>query len=509
MADTTAKSRYQKLALRRQSYLDRARDAARLTIPSLLPPEGHNGTSRLPQPYQGFGAHCVATLSSRIAAALMPPGRGFMKLVPTPEALVMNGETTVPSDLEIGLAKSEKLIETETVRANWRRSTNLSTQHLVVAGNVLEILLPDSTISVMRLDQYVVVRDPSDNIVELIVEEQIYPDALPEDLQAAAEPSSDNATNSPDTVALYTWVRLEEGMYKVHQEIGETPVPDSEGEYEPENLPFFPLRYAPVLGESYGRGKVEEHIADFIHFDSLSKAIRDGAAMASRNVTLIRPGAQSGLNLVRKVSRADNGDFVIGNPEDISMLNYGNQTGLQITQAELLSLRRDLGQAFLLSASSTRDAERVTATEVRMAAEELEGILGGVYTMLSQDMMLSRVRRLIFQMRASEKLPPFDDETIEPLILTGLDALGRESAVNAVVSAANIIQSLPEGAHRYVKWGELIKKLHLGLGIEDAVKTEDEVQKDIDREMAAQVAAQTATAAGQQAAQATTTPPQG
>lgn len=502
----TAKGRYDLLKTRRQPFLDRAREAARVTVPSLMPPEGHNGMSLLPQPNQGFGAQCVLTLSARIASALMPPSKGFMQLSPTPEALLEAGMDTVPDDVQIGLSKSQKLINAETERRNWRQPTNLSCQLLVTTGNALEVMLPDNTIRVYRLDQFVVVRDPSGMVVELIIEENLYPDALPDDLRElieAAGSGQENVTRG-QTIPMYTWVKYNpsDNVYVVHQELADQHVPDSDGKYAPDMLPFFHLRYSVVAGEDYGRGKVEEHLADFVLFDGLSKALADGSAMASRNVTMVRPGAQGGLNLMRKVAKAHNGEYIIGNPEDVAMLQFQNVTGLQIAQQELSVLRQNIGQSFLMSSAVTRNAERVTATEVRMAAEELEGILGGVYTSLSKDMMLARARRLIFQMKDQGKLPEWPDDAIEPVILTGLEALGREAAVNAVMTAAQLIQGFPQQAQMYPKWESLLKKLFLGLDIEDAVKTDAEVQAEMEQQMAMQAATQVATSAGQAAAQA-------
>lgn len=462
--------------------------------------------SLLPQPNQGFGAQCVLTLAARISAGLMPPSKGAMTLAPTPEALIAAGQDTVPDDVAIGLAKSEKLINAETERKNWRQPTNTSSQLLVVTGNALEAMMPDNSIRVFRLDQYVVVRDPGGMVVELIIEENLFPDSLPKDLKGLIEEAgaSQNSTvPGNQTVPLYTWIKFDSSAqkYDVHQELGESVVPKSKGSYAPDLLPFFPLRYSVVAGEDYGRGKVEEHLADFIMFDGLAKAVNDGSAMASRNVTMVRPGAQGGLNLMRKIAKAHNGEYVIGNPEDVTMLQFQNVTGLQITAQQMDVLRRDLGQAFLLSSSVTRQAERVTATEVRMAAEELEGILGGVYTTLSRDMMLARARRLVFQMKDQDKLPDWPDDAIEPVILTGLEALGREAAVNSVMTAAQMIQGFPEKAQRYPKWESLLKKLFLGLNIEDAVKTDAEVQQEMEQEMATQAAAQVAQSAGQAVAQ--------
>ena len=71
-----------------------------------------------------------------------------------------------------------------------------------------------------------------------------------------------------------------------------------------------------------------------------------------------------------------------------------------------------------------------------------------------------------------------------------------------LMTAANLIQGFPQQAQMYPKWESLLKKLFLGLDIEDAVKTDAEVKAEMEQEMAMQAATQVATSAGQAAAQA-------
>ena len=109
---------------------------------------------------------------------------------------------------------------------------------------------------------------------------------------------------------------------------------------------------------------------------------------------------------------------------------------------ETARLTETLAAAFLLNSGMTRKADRVTATELRMLAEEVEGILGGVYSMLSMEMQRTRLQRLILQMVEQGSLPPFEEDLIEPQITTGLEALGREQDVMKVQNAAQIVQML-------------------------------------------------------------------
>jgi len=52
----TAEQLYSKLEGNRHSYLERARQAARLTLPYILPDEGFGASSRLNTPFQSIGS---------------------------------------------------------------------------------------------------------------------------------------------------------------------------------------------------------------------------------------------------------------------------------------------------------------------------------------------------------------------------------------------------------------------------------------------------------------------
>ena len=468
----TAKARYAKMKAKRDPYLRRARDCAELTIPYLMPPEGHNEHSVMPEPYQGLGARAVVSLSARLMVAMYPPGKPSFKLDIPPEARIAQGEMALGSDIVQGLVLSEQLIQAEIERKQWRRATNLALQYLLVTGNALEMMQADNSIRVFRLDQYCVSRDITGAVKEIITEEYLSPEALPESARKLVA-ADDFAQNS---VPLYTHCKIDrDGVFVCYQEINGKKVAGSEGRYE--TLPYNALRYTSVIGEDYGRGKVDEHLPDLRTVDALSKSMLDGAAMASRNVTMIRPNAAGGLNLRRRFAKADNGEIIIGNPEDVVMLQFANNSGMQLCANELERQTRELSAAFLMGAETVRDSERTTAFEVRKMTEQLEGTLGGVYSQLNADMQQARMSRLVIQMKRSGQLPPWPDGMIEPVILTGLEALGREQDISRVQTALQFIQGMPPETLAYVKFSELLGKAFHGLNLPDAVRSEEEVQQ--------------------------------
>lgn len=471
----TAEARYNHLARLRDPYLQRAREAAQLTIPSLLPEEGHTGAAYLPELYAGLGARLVVNLASHTMNTLMPTGVPFFRFHPNARALAESGKMEPDKDLSQMLTQVELLIMREIEGLNWRQPTNLALQHLIVTGNALEQTLPDGRIAVFRLDQFVVVRSPSGDDVELLIKEFVHPAALPERMRDLAGPGESGDEN--EAIPVYTHVRrTDTNVWSVYQELRGNTVPGSLGEIRGAT-PFRPLRWTPVVGEHYGRSKVEEHRGEFQEVHALTKALIEGAVMASRNITAVRPNAAGGLNLKKRIAEAENGAILTANPEDITMLQFANVPGLEVAHRELVRVTEQLGAAFLLGSAMTRQAERVTKFEIAKNAEEIEGSLGGVYSMLAHDMLQARIERLIIMMQREKKLPEWPRDVLTPTPTTGLVALGRERDVDRVGASLQFLSGLDPTAYQYIKWPTLLGKIFDGLNLPDAVRSDEEVEQ--------------------------------
>ena len=501
----TAKERYEQLRSKRDQFVRRGRLFAEITIPSLFPPEGHSEAQYLPQNYQGLGSRAVIHLSARLMTALLPPGQTFFRFTVPPEVLLKSDTVDVPPEVSTGLVKAELLATNEIERRSWRAPTNLALQLLIVTGNALEQVLEDNTIRIFRLDQYVIAREPNGGLQELLIEEKINTVALSDKLAKLLPPNT-KRDDPTAKVCLYTWAKKkEDGKWDVAQYLEDEKVPDAYGSYDV--LPFNALRWSIVPGEDYGRGKVEEHYADFMALEGYEKAMLEGAAMAARNIIMVRPNATGG-NLRQRIAKARNGDVIVGNPEDLSMFQFQNVTGLQLTRDQSAMIRQELSAAFLLNTGMRRDAERVTAYELRQNAEELDGVLGGVYSMLSADMQRNRITRLIYQMQKKRQLPDWPTGSVEPIITTGLEALGRERDLSRIQTAGAFIQQMGPEAQQYVKTPVLLSKVFNALQLPDAVRSEEEVAKMKQEMMAAQAAANTAETVGSAAGVQAVTPPQ-
>ena len=479
----SAKERYQKLSSDREQFLQRARHNALLTIPSLMPLQGHDGKAHLVEPYQGLGSAGVVHLSSRLTMSLLPAGRPHMRL-DLPPKLLMQNQGKVPPQIEVALALSEQLIQGEVEDKAWRPATLQSVQQQIVAGSVIEHQLPDNTIRLFRLDQFVVNRDYAGKVLEAVIEEKLTPETLPDGIDTSGR-------KDDEELCLYTWIRRKKnGVYRVTQEIDGKSVGKAL-EFTYESLPYHFLRWSATPGEDYGRSFIEEHIADLRSLDALEKAMLEMAAMASRNFIAVRPGS-GGSGIRRRLTQAVNGDVIMVDPETVELKSFDNSGGFQLTQIQVQTLRESLSKAFLLLSAGQRDAERVTAAEIERDINELEAALGGNFSTLNTEMMERRTRQLMMNMERNGELPAALSSTARPTILTGLEALSRERDVAKAVQLLQIAGAAGEAGIDAIKMDVLLSRTAIGLGFPDVVRSEEEIMQRQQQRQQAQMAQQMA-----------------
>ena len=137
----TAKSRYNTLEAIRDPFLDRARDSAEFTIPSIMPREYHSKHSTLHTPYQGIGARGTNNLSSKLLLALLPPNQPFFRLTLDEFTLSeLSGRDDMKGEFEKAMGSIERVVMNEMEVNNFRNALFEAIKHLIIAGNVLFVL---------------------------------------------------------------------------------------------------------------------------------------------------------------------------------------------------------------------------------------------------------------------------------------------------------------------------------------------------------------------------------
>ena len=424
MAQTQGKiaGRWARLDAKRSSHLKRARACAELTLPSLLPPVGADENTELPAPYQGLGARAVNNLSAKLLLALFPANSSFFRLDPdefTAEQMKADmGEDDFKTKIAAQLRKVERMV-TKDFEAQAHRTKMFKVMRLlVVTGNTLIEQLPSGTLKVYRLDHYVNRRNPAGEVVEIVIRELILEEDIPDgmDVQLHTEKG-----NPKDDIELFTRVNLVGDKFVVSQEILGEEVPGSKATYPKAKVPFISLAWSLSDGENYGRGHVDEQLGDFISYDDLSKSLLEGAAGAAKLLFMNKPNSTTNI---RDLQRARNGQFITGNAEDISVLTVEKASDFRFAYDQAIIIEQRLSRAFLLTESIQRNAERVTAEEIRVMAQEIEDALGGVYSVLGVELQRPLATLLMASLKKRGKMPALPKE-IETTITTGFEALGR------------------------------------------------------------------------------------
>ena len=464
-------SRYAHLMTTRESYLRRARDASKLTIPSLVPPEGHSDSSIYETPYQAVGARGVNNLASKLLMALLPPNAPFFRLTIDDFDILEVAGPEARGAVEEALARIERTGMGEIEHLALRVPTFELLKHLIVSGNGLLYMPKKGSVKFYRLDRYVVKRDYMGNVLEIITKESVSPMMLPKPAQEIIKNDGDAAKN----IDLYTCVKKTDKSWYIHQEVMGEIIEGTTGSYPEDKNPFIPLRLNRIDGEDYGRGFVEEYIGDLKSLEALTQAIVEGSAASAKVLFMVAP---NGTTKARVLAESPNGAIVQGNAQDVSTLQVNKFNDFRVALETSGQITERLSFAFLLNSSVQRNAERVTAEEVRFMAQELESALGGVYSILSQEFQLPLVKLLLNRLEAAGKMPKMPKDSIKPKIVTGIEALGRGQDLNKLAQMLSYLQPLgPEVIQQYMNVGDYIDRLAASLGIDTGglIKTEEQL----------------------------------
>jgi len=475
----SAKALYETLATERDPYIKRAVRAAELTVPYLFPKAGTSGSTNFVEPNQSLGARGLRHLASKLQISLFPVNAPFFKYEIDDLALANLAKADDKrGEIEKALSARERAVLSEMNSSMFRPVSFEVFRQLLVAGNCLLHIPKKGKPRAHRLSSYVVQRDSSGNVLDIVILETTARTALPPDIMAKinAVPTAAEAKRDAK-VSIYTHITLDETgqKYTVTQEI-EGIVIDGEtsGSYPKDKLPWIPLRFTYIEGEDYGRGFIDEYIGDLNNLDTLTAALRDGTIQGAKVIWLVAPNSTV---KPKQLADAANGGFVQAEANAVVPLRLDKQADFAVAERMITSITERLTMAFLLS--SQRQGERVTAEEIRYVAGELDQGLGGVYSLLAEEFQQPVAVLYSARMEFVRKVPPLPKEITSTTIVTGIDALGRGSDLQKldtlIAGSAQVVG--PEQIGRYLNVGEYFKRRGASIGIDmgGLIKTDEEI----------------------------------
>lgn len=499
---TIAANRYSAMKADREPYLVRARRLAKITLPSLFREEGDNGTTETPEAWQSFGAYCINNLASKLGLTIFPPGLSPIRLDPSKQTIQdlmkLAGDEEAKGNLMLEIDKGLRESEMEFTRAITQDMDSVpfvkGMKYKLVGGTHGYQMYNDGSFRGIPLDSFTNLRDGQGNLLEFVVEDNLVWDTLPKNVRDYLEnvrPEEKDANGKAGPaykVCLYTHGLLkEDGKWEIYQECCGYKIPNTEWTYNKDYMPWLFVPFNLLPKEHYGRTYVEDYESDLQGLDGGEEILTEGTAAAALLIRLVKPG---GVTNKEALAKARNGAVITGDGNDVSVLQTNKQGDFASLEKRVESKEVRLARAFLLNFSVQRQAERVTAEEIRYLAQALNEQLGSLYLELVKTYQAPWARLKMAALMRTKRMTPLPKDQVDVQMATGAAALSRASELqnlddltmppNPIMQqqAARVIDPVVYFRQRAIK---------IGIYMDGLVKTQDRLDKE-DAEAAQQQA---------------------
>lgn len=494
--------RWSQLDQKRKGMLYRFEQYASVTLPKVcLPDNVEQYSESIQHDWTSVGAQAVNHLTNKIVLNLFRPGVPFFRLDPTKamrDWMSANGvkEEDLRASLVAGEQDALRVLDQKAVRPK----LNELVKNLIVVGNVLLDLSVRDKPRVLGIKRYAVKRSVSGALIEVVIREKVLYNELADDVKPYVPTRRADDQESAYVQFIRWYKKADDGKWEYSQHVDETRLPAQfDQTYTDDTLPIYVLTWDLADEHDYGTGLVEDYAGDFGTLSTLSESEIKASILASDYRWLANP---AGVGDINDIKNSVSGDVIPGGKDDLSLVSLVDGRGIQAVSAAADKVIRRLGQAFLLGSAVTRDAERVTAEEIRMQAMELETSLGGVYSRLAVDLQLPIALWLLKQIDVSLK-----GTQLVPTIVTGLAALSRNAEAQQLglfLSSLAQVATMPPEVLGRLKLSAVISTLASAQGIDASkyVKPEEQVAQEQAQQQEAAVNQQATVDAAKEGAKA-------
>jgi hypothetical protein len=493
----------------------RCEQYAMWTVPYICP-ENNQNDSEVRKGNVGIGARLVNNLANRIVDVMFPNDRPFFSLPLTPKA---NRELLQEHNGDKAAAGKEMLAIrgiTEGVVEDAMRALNLTqyrpmaveaVKHSIITGGCIIRRHDDNLRTLYGIKNYAAYRDMRGRLTAVVLRDRKSFASLSQEHQQILTERWPGKYKQDADVTLYSYFEmLNEGHWIGVQGLDDVVINETYETYTGVTLPIMDLTWNLGTGDNYPRGLVEDNSVLFHNIDVTTEAVLDLIGIASDIKFLVNPASMLDVD---ELNAAERGSYHAGLPDDVAAVEFKHRAELQQLMEQVSAWERQLAQIFLLMSSVTRDAERVTAEEIRAQARELESAFGGLYSKLALSWQKREADYLIHTM----DLDAAGLESVDVVVTTGLESLSREGQLDALrlaISDLQMLEAVPEdvrGVMDVRAFSEFVFT-NRGVNFGQFIKTQDQIAADQQAAMqqeqellAAQGAQQAATQAAAQAAQ--------
>lgn len=499
------KDRWLYLDHKKHSIHSLCEEYARWTLPYVYPATNSENVE-LQLSKDSIGAAAVNHLANKVVSVLFPPQRMFFRLSITEQmkqqAMAAIAAAGAPNaeeasaavaralvQLEEQLATAEKKAQDYMDMVQYRPQAVNAAKLLIVTGNALEYHPEGRPVQVYTLRDYCIVRDLGGEVIEIMTKEcktfeTFHPEIQEQIRHKGLHKVNRNGYEDKADVTIYTRIKLEEdGRFHVTQSADDVMLDTTGAFFTKAKLPWIPLTWNLIRGEDYGRGLVADFAGAFHAVNVLSGSLLNIAAIMGDIKFLVDPASTADIG---ELNRAATGTFHSGRPDSIKAIQLDKQADAQFIAQMIERYERQLNQAFLLNSALTRNAERVTAEEIRMQANELETSNGGIYSRLAATWQGQLASILLDQTDFQGT-----DMGILPKVITGMDSLSRAGELDnlqAFFAYLGMLNTVPEPVLQTIRMPDLLAIIGTNLQVEykKFTKTTAEMQAEMEQAMAQQ-----------------------
>ena len=422
--------------------IDRSESFSRWTVAAVMPADGND---KVEQQHGNVhvGASLVNHLANKIVDVLFPVSRPFFTVAMTPEAQLQieqeigeDNAGVMQEQVRDATSRLEKVAMRNLKLTAYRPTAILVCKHLIVTGNALLRRMPDGERVLYPVNRYGVRRDILGAEIETVLCDKKTFSTFSKETQNMIL-AVHGGTKPDDVIELLTHYKREGKRWAIRQEAEGVGIGDVLYQND-EDYDLLILDWTLHPGEHYGRGLVEDHAATFHNIDVTNEAIIDLMAIIADIKFFVRPGSPLSHDLAA-LNAAPRGTYWPGNAEDISIPEMRARGDLSTMIEVVARWEAELSQAFLKS--TVRDAERVTAQEIRMVANELESAFGGLYSQLAMSWQQKEADYAISKVDFNKEVGALGD-MFEVVVTTGLESLSREGQIDNLRLAIGDLQMM-------------------------------------------------------------------
>lgn len=497
----SAHQRWTQLDNKRTGMLNRFEKYASVTIPKVCLPDGvEQYSSEISHDWTSVGAQAVNHLTNKIVLNLFRPGVPFFRVdMERKELQRFAAQGVTEEDIRKALVSAEQDAMRVMDQKAIRPLLHETVRHLIVTGNFLQDFTDDARPRGFGIRHYVVKRSISGAVQEVLIHEPVMHNELVEEVQALIPSAKAARDNEQTPVHSYRWYKKTGKKWEMTRWVDDYKLPeDYHKTYTEQTLPIRVLVWDLSDEHDYGTGLVEDYAGDFGTLSILSESEIKTAILASDYRWLANPAS---IGNVQDIKTSQAGDVIAGAKDDLSLIALASVDSVTAVANSAERVIRRIGSAFLLGSAVTRDAERVTAEEIRMQAQELESSLGGVYSRLAIEFQQPIALWLLDQVGVDIRGTKF-----VPTIITGLAALSRNTEAGQLMqflTALGNMATLPPEVLTRLQLTPVIGTLAAAYGIDPDkfVKPEQQVQQEQAAQQQAAVNQQVTVDAAKAAAQ--------